>query len=582
MKKKGIGKIFRYIGKDRWILAVVVILSMISAAFTVLAPKVVGEATTALADGVLGKAAGADAVIKTVVRSVSIAGILYLVSFIAQSAEEYVMTGIIQKSLCAVRNDISGKMNRLPVRYFETHGNGEILSLIFNDVEIMGNGMNLIVTQLGNALIMLVGIIAVMFSISVPMALIVIATIPLSTVFIGITMKASKKHFVSQQQLLGEINGYIEENISGLEVIKSFTAEKKSESTFDSLNEKLTEASRKASFISSLSTPVSVAISVLGYAVVVIAGSLLALKGKIRIGDIQAFINYVNLINTPIRQIGTIGSSYQQMIVSAERVFAFLEEEEEPQTDGSAAPDELNDGIDFEHVGFGYDPGIMVINDFSLHVDKGQKIAIVGPTGSGKTTLIKLLMRFYDVGKGTVKYHGNDIRFLDRHAYRGRFAMVLQEIWLYGASIRENIRFGKPEAADEEVFRAAEMAHADEFISLLPGGYDYVLNDDATNISAGQKQLLTIARAFLVNSPLLILDEATSCVDTRTEHYIQEAMDSLMKGRTSFVIAHRLNTIRNADVILVLKDGDIIEQGSHEELMAKQGFYFELYNSQFE
>lgn len=578
-------KMLSYVKRDKGILIVAAIFSMFNAAFSVVAPVVIGKATTVLADGYLYPETWTAAALHTVIRFLAAAAVLYAVSFLSQSLEEYIMAGVTQRYQRAIREDIVKKIDRMPVGYFESNSYGNILTIVLSDVDLLGSGLSMIVTKLGNSLVTILGIIIMMFMISPPMALVVIATVPVSAFFISRTVKSTKKYFVEQQKLRVKMNSFIDETYSGFEVVRTFAAEDYFGKKFDEINDELCRTAKQATFRSSLAVPITTAISIVGYAGVLVLGAYLAIKGKLKIGSIQTFINYVNNINGPVKEIGSVSSSYQQMLVSAERVFLFLEEAEEddnPDDPESVSGQNGFEAIEFRDVSFGYDPNQIIIDGFRLHVDKGQKIAIVGKTGAGKSSVIKLLMRFYDVNKGAILADGKDIRLFNRHRYRANFGMVLQETWLFNGSIRDNIRFGRPEATDEEVTAAARMAYADEFISLLPGGYDYVLKEDASNISSGQKQLLTIARAFLVNSPLLILDEATSSVDTRTEKYVQSAMEDLMKGRTAFVVAHRLSTIRNADVILVMKDGNIVEQGSHDELMAQRGIYYDLYNAQFE
>ncbi|MBR6837323.1 MAG: ABC transporter ATP-binding protein, partial [Oscillospiraceae bacterium] len=474
------------------------------------------------------------------------------------------------------------KINRMPLKYFESRTHGEVLSRVTNDIDTFGNGFNQTVTQLITSVTMMIGVLIMMLTISPFMTLITLLILPLSVGFISVVMKRSQKYFRQQQEYLGHINGQVEENYSGHLVVKAFGKEKDIIREFEGTNDVLYESAWKSQFLSGLMMPVMQFVGNLGYVGVAVSGAFLAVKGRISIGDIQAFISYVRNFTQPIQQIAQVTNMMQSMAAAAERVFEFLDEEEEDQTTENAVPvSDVRGVVNFRNVSFGYVPEQIVIKDFSAHVGKGEQIAIVGPTGAGKTTIVKLLMRFYDVNSGSIELDGHSLKEYNRSELRNAFGMVLQDTWLFKGSIMENIRYGRLDATDEEVIAAAKSAHADHFIKTLPGGYDFELNEDATNVSAGQRQLLTIARAILADNPVLILDEATSSVDTRTEQRIQKAMDNLMKGRTSFVIAHRLSTIRNADMILVMKDGDIIEQGCHDDLMDKKGFYSDLYNAQF-
>ena len=492
------------------------------------------------------------------------------------------MTGITQKICYRMRKEITEKINRMPMKYFESRTYGEVLSRITNDVDTLGMGLNQSVTQIITSTATIIGVLVMMLSISPLMTLIALVVLPVSGICVSLVVKKSQKHFITQQEYLGHINGQVEESYGGHLVIKAYNKEDEMISQFNQTNDVLYTSAWKSQFLSGIMMPIMQFIGNLGYAAVALSGGMLAIRGIITIGDIQAFIQYVKSFTQPIQQIAQVTNQVQSMAAAAERVFEFLEEAEEDQiVEQPADVTKVVGNVEFEHVSFGYNPDQMIIHDFSAQAAAGQKIAIVGPTGAGKTTMVKLLMRFYDVNSGSIRIDGHDIRDFNRRELRDAFGMVLQDTWLFKGTIMENIRYGRLDATDEEVIEAAKAAHADHFIRTLPGGYDMELNEDASNISQGQKQLLTIARAILADNRILILDEATSSVDTRTEELIQSAMDNLMKGRTSFVIAHRLSTIKNADMILVMKDGDIIEQGDHNELLAKGGFYADLYNSQF-
>ena len=581
--KGTVKKVIRYIGGYRFAVIFVMICAVLSAAFNIIGPKILGKATTALSTGLAAKIAGTGGIDFTYIGKILITVlILYGVSCIFNFVQGYTMSTITQKLSYKLRKEITEKINRMPMRYFESKTNGEVLSRITNDVDTFGNGLNQSVTQLITSVTTMIGVVIMMLTISPLMTLITLLILPVSVFFISFVMKHSQKYFASQQKFLGEINGQVEENYSGHEVVKAFGKEGDVLARFDETNNILYHSAWKSQFLSGLMMPVMQFVGNLGYVGVAIAGAFLAINGSIQIGDIQAFITYVKNFTQPMQQIAQVTNMMQSMTAAAERVFEFLEEEEEDQVTENAVPITSVDGVvDFSHVAFGYDPEVPVIHDFNAHVDRGQQIAIVGPTGAGKTTMVKLLMRFYDVNAGEIRLDGHDLRDYNRNELRSAFGMVLQDTWLFKGSIMENIRYGKLDATDEEVIAAAKSAHAHHFIQTLPGGYDFELNEEASNVSAGQRQLLTIARAILADNPVLILDEATSSVDTRTEHRIQKAMDNLMAGRTSFVIAHRLSTIVGADMILVMKDGDIIEQGNHESLMAQGGFYADLYNAQF-
>ena len=493
------------------------------------------------------------------------------------------MTGITQKLAYRMRREISEKIDRMPMKYFESRPYGDVLSRITNDVDTLGTGLNQSFTMIITSFATIIGTIVMMLTISPLMTLITFCILPVSAVLLGTVIKKSQSYFSTQQKYLGKINGMVEENYSGQLVIKAFNKEAETIETFDETNEVLFKSAKKSQFLSGIMMPLMSFVGNLGYVGVALSGGFLAIKGLIGIGDIQAFIQYVRNLTEPMQQVAQVVNQVQSMTAAAERVFEFLEEEEEEATRDAVTIDgELSGSVDFEHVRFGYNADQPVIKDFTVRVEPGQKIAIVGPTGAGKTTIVKLLMRFYDVDAGAIKLDGININNIDRRELRKNFGMVVQDTWLFKGSIMENIRYGRLDATDEEVIEAAKAAYADKFIRTLPGGYNMELNEDASNVSQGQKQLLTIARTILANKKLMILDEATSSVDTRTEVMIQKAMDKLMQGRTSFIIAHRLSTIKNADIILVMKDGDIIEQGSHEKLLEANGFYADLYNSQFE
>lgn len=581
---KSMKQIVRYSGNYKYAFVVVILFAIAGTVFQVIGPKVMGRATTVLAEGLMYKIKGTGGIdFTTIGKILVLTASLYALSAVLTFVQGWIMTGITQKIVYNLRRDISEKINRMPIKYFESHQYGDVLSRITNDVDTLGTGLNQSVTTIITSVATVIGVLVMMLTISPLMTLISFVTIPVSIFLLGLIIKASQKHFKMQQECLGNINGQIEESFAGQLVIKAFNREKSVEKTFNDTNEILYESAWKSQFISGIMQPVMMFVGNLGYAGVAISGAILAIKNVIGIGDIQAFIQYVRNLTQPLSQVAQVMNQVQSMGAAGERVFEFLAEEEEPRDPDDAISTLNVEGVvEFEHVKFGYDSDQIIINDFSASVKPGQKIAIVGPTGAGKTTIVKLLMRFYDVNGGSIKIDGNDIRTMSRHGLRNNIAMVLQDTWLYSDTIMENIRYGNQDASDEEVIAAAKAARADRFIKTLPGGYNMVLNEDATNISEGQKQLLTIARAILADRKILILDEATSSVDTRTEVRIQEAMDQLMKGRTTFVIAHRLSTIKNADLILVMNHGDIIEQGSHDELLAKGGAYADLYNSQFD
>ncbi len=573
----------RYMGKYKIAVVFVMIIAACSTVFSVVGPKVLGKATTALATGLMAKVAGTGGIDFTYIGKILIFVLgLYLLSSVLSFLQGWIMTGITQKICYRMRKEITEKINRMPMKYFESRTYGEVLSRITNDVDTLGMGLNQSVTQIITSTATIIGVLVMMLSISPLMTLIALVVLPVSGLCVSLVVKKSQKHFITQQEYLGHINGQVEESYGGHLVIKAYNKEDEMISQFNQTNDVLYTSAWKSQFLSGIMMPIMQFIGNLGYAAVALSGGMLAIRGIITIGDIQAFIQYVKSFTQPIQQIAQVTNQVQSMAAAAERVFEFLEEEEEDQiVEQPADVTKVVGNVEFEHVSFGYTPDQMIIHDFSAKAEAGQKIAIVGPTGAGKTTMVKLLMRFYDVNSGSIRIDGHDIRDFNRRELRDAFGMVLQDTWLFKGSIMENIRYGRLDATDEEVIEAAKAAHADHFIRTLPGGYDMELNEDASNISQGQKQLLTIARAILADNRILILDEATSSVDTRTEELIQSAMDNLMKGRTSFVIAHRLSTIKNADMILVMKDGDIIEQGSHAQLLAQGGFYADLYNSQF-
>ena len=577
-------KLIKYAGRYRIGIIAVMICAIASATFSIVSPKILGKATTKLAEGLMSKISGTGSIdFGYIGRILIIVLVLYGISSLFNLVQGFTMSTITQKLCYRLRREIVEKINRMPMKYFESRTYGEVLSRITNDVDTLGNGLNQSVTQLITSLTTMIGVVIMMLTISPLMTLITLLILPVSMIFISFIMKHSQKYFKTQQEYLGHINGQVEENYGGHLVVKAFGKEQDVINEFKKTNNVLYNSAWKSQFLSGMMQPIMTFVGNLGYVGVAISGAFLAINGTITIGDIQAFITYVKNFTQPIAQIAQVTNMMQSMMAAAERVFEFLEEEEEDQITENPVPIENVKGVvDFEHVHFGYNPDNIIVNDFNAHVKAGQQVAIVGPTGAGKTTMVKLLMRFYDVNSGEIKLDGHNLKDYNRNELRNAFGMVLQDTWLFKGSIMENIRYGRLDATDEEVIAAAKSAHAHHFIKTLPGGYDFELNEEASNVSAGQRQLLTIARAILADNPVMILDEATSSVDTRTEHRIQRAMDNLMKGRTSFVIAHRLSTIKNADIILVMKDGDIIEQGSHEELMAKKGFYADLYNSQFD
>lgn len=571
-------------GVYRYGLLAVLLFAVGGTAFQILGPKILSKATTEIFHGLMAKVSGNGGIaFDKIGRILLILLGVYVFGACLSFIQGWIMTGISQKLCYRFRDEISRKINRMPLKYFESRTIGDVLSRITNDVDTLGQSLNQSVTQLITSAATIIGIFIMMLSISPVMTLIALVILPVSGALIGIVVKFSQKYFVAQQNYLGKVNGQVEEVYSGHNIVKAFNREEQALKEFNETNDALYQSAWKSQFFSGMMQPIMMFVGNLGYVAVAVSGGLLAIKGTIEVGDIQAFIQYVKNFTQPIVQAAQVSNMLQSMAAAAERVFEFLDEEEEDVEGASpVSPRQIEGAVCFEHVKFGYQPDKIIIHDFSSEIKPGQMVAIVGPTGAGKTTMVKLLMRFYDVNEGSIKVDGYDIRDFNRSELRESFGMVLQDTWLFKGTIMENIRYGRLDATDEEVIAAAKAAHAHRFIRTLPGGYEMELNEDASNVSQGQKQLLTIARAILADNRILILDEATSSVDTRTEARIQKAMNNLMKGRTSFVIAHRLSTIRDADLILVMKDGDIIEQGRHEQLLEKNGFYAELYNSQFE
>ncbi len=582
--KGSTGRLLRYMGAYRYGLLAVLLFAVGGTAFQILGPKILSKATTEIFHGLMAKVSGNGGIaFDKIGRILLILLGVYVFGACLSFIQGWIMTGISQKLCYRFRDEISRKINRMPLKYFESRTIGDVLSRITNDVDTLGQSLNQSVTQLITSAATIIGIFIMMLSISPVMTLIALVILPVSGALIGIVVKFSQKYFVAQQNYLGKVNGQVEEVYSGHNIVKAFNREEQALKEFNETNDALYQSAWKSQFFSGMMQPIMMFVGNLGYVAVAVSGGLLAIKGTIEVGDIQAFIQYVKNFTQPIVQAAQVSNMLQSMAAAAERVFEFLDEEEE-DVEGiyPVSPRQIEGAVCFEHVKFGYQPDKIIIHDFSSEIKPGQMVAIVGPTGAGKTTMVKLLMRFYDVNEGSIKVDGYDIRNFNRSELRESFGMVLQDTWLFKGTIMENIRYGRLNATDEEVIAAAKAAHAHRFIQTLPGGYEMELNEDASNVSQGQKQLLTIARAILADNRILILDEATSSVDTRTEARIQKAMNNLMKGRTSFVIAHRLSTIRDADLILVMKDGDIIEQGRHEQLLEKKGFYAELYNSQFE
>ena len=582
--KGSMKKLIEYLGKYKLTVLIVMVFAVGSTAANIAGPKLLGQATTRLFEGVMAQTSGTGEIdFAYIGQIVSWTLGLYLLSTLFGYIQGWIMAGISTNIAYRFRRDIAEKINRMPLKYFDKTSQGEVLSRITNDVDTVNQTLSQSLSQIITSVVTVIGVLAMMISINWMMTLAALVVIPLSGVVVGVIVKQSQKYFKQQQDYLGHVNGHVEEMYGGHIVMKAFNGEKKSVETFDIYNDTLYDSAWKSQFLSSLMMPLMNFIGNIGYVFVAILGGWLSVRGTITVGEIQAFIQYVRSFTQPLTQLANISNILQQTAAAAERVFEFLEESEEVvDTENPVSLDKVEGNVEFKNVQFGYDPEKPVINNFSAVAKPGQKIAIVGPTGAGKTTIVKLLMRFYDIDDGEILVEGHDLREFTRHDLRQKFGMVLQDTWLYNASMMENIRYGRPDATDEEVEVAAKAAHVDHFIHTLPDGYDMVLNEETSNISQGQKQLLTIARAVLADPSILILDEATSSVDTRTEVLIQQAMDKLMEGRTSFVIAHRLSTIRDADLILVMDEGDIVEQGTHDNLLEKSGFYADIFNSQFE
>ena len=573
-----------YLSKYKFAIFVVIIFAIGSTIFNIVGPKILGNATTEIFNGLIGKLSGGTGIDFGKVASIlfTLLG-FYIVSAIFSLIQGFTMTSVAQKLTYKIRNDIAVKLNKLPMKYFDKKTNGEILSIITNDIDTLSQNLNQSITEIITAVCTIIGIIIMMLSISVTMTIISFVILPISAIIVKIIVSKSQKYFQRQQEYLGHVNGQVEEIYGGHTIVKAFNGEEAAIENFTKANKELYKSGWKSQFLSGLMHPLMNFIGNVGYVAVSVVGGYLAIQGKITVGNIQSFIQYNKRFTQPITQVAQVSGMLQAMVAAAKRVFEFLDEEEEvkdPET--SIDTSTIKGNVEFKDVEFGYDEDKIIINDFNAKVKEGQKIAIVGPTGAGKTTMVKLLMRFYDVNSGAILVDGHNVKDFKRGDLRKMFGMVLQETWLFGGTVKDNIKYGKPDATDTEVIEAAKAAHVHHFIKTLPNGYNSVLNEESSNVSAGQKQLLTIARVILANPKILILDEATSSIDTRTEIQIQSAMDNLMKGRTSFIIAHRLSTIKNADLILVMDHGDIVEQGTHEELLAKQGFYADLYNSQFD
>lgn len=577
-------KLISYLSSYKLAILLVIVFAIGSSVFNIVGPKILGNATTKIFEGLVSKVSNSGGGIDfdAIFRTLTILASLYIISSIFSFVQTFITSDISQKVSYNLRKSISEKINKLPLNYYDKKTNGEVLSRVTNDIDAISQNLNQILSQMITSATTLIGVLIMMLSISVTMTLVSLIVIPLSLVMIMLVVKKSQKHFRAQQEYLGHTNGHIEEMYSGHNIMKAFNGEEKAIEEFDKLSDTLYNSAWKSQFLSGMMMPIMTFIGNLGYVIVAIMGGFLAIRNKIQVGDILAFIQYVRSFMQPIAQTAQIANVMQQTAAAAERVFEFLEEEVVEDVKNPISTEGIEGAVEFDHVRFGYNEDKIIINDFSINIKPGQKVAIVGPTGAGKTTIVKLLMRFYELNGGKILIDGHDYRDFTRNDLRKIFGMVLQDTWLFNGNIMENIRYGRLDASDEEVIEAAKLAHAHHFIKTLADGYNMEINEEADNISQGQKQLLTIARAILSDPKILILDEATSSVDTRTEVLIQQAMENLMEGRTSFIIAHRLSTIKNADVILVMKDGDIVEQGTHEELLKSKGFYSELYNSQFE
>ena len=577
-------KLVRYMSAFKVQMIFVALFAVCGTIFNIAGPKILGKATTEIFNGLVSKVSGGSGMDFGKIGQILLMTLgLYVISALCSFIQGLIMTGVSQKTTYRLRKEISEKINRMPMNYFDTKPVGEILSRVTNDVDTLGQSLNQSATQLITSVTTIIGVLVMMLSISPLMTLVAVLILPVSVLLLSFVMKHSQRYFRGQQEYLGNVNGQVEEIYSGHNIIKAFNKEEDVIREFNATNDKLYDSAWKSQFFSGMMMPVMQFIGNLGYVAVAILGGYLTIKNAIEVGDIQSFIQYVRNFTQPIQQVVQVANMLQSTAAASERVFEFLDETEEDQTvPDPVSVEGLQGNVEFDHVHFGYNPDKIIINDFSAKVKEGQKIAIVGPTGAGKTTMIKLLMRFYDVNSGAIKVDGHNVKDFNRSELREMFGMVLQDTWLFHGTIMENIRYGRLDATDEEVIQAAKAAHVHRFVQTLPGGYNMELNEEASNVSQGQKQLLTIARAILADPKILILDEATSSVDTRTEVLIQKAMDNLMKGRTSFIIAHRLSTIRDADLILVMREGDIVEQGTHEELLSKGGFYADLYNSQFE
>lgn len=582
--KGSMKKLFNYLFKYKFSVILVVLFAIGSTAFSIIGPKILGNATTEIFNGIMSKLSGGSGIDFNKIGRILITLLgIYLISAVFSFIQGFIMTGVSQKLTYRLRKEMIEKIDRMPMNYFDRRTHGEVLSRITNDIDTLNQSLNQSMTQIITSITTIIGIVFMMCTINVIMTCTIVLIVPISLIFITFIAKKSQKYFKEQQDYLGHVNGQVEEVYGGHNIVKVFNGEEDAINKFNTDNETLYRSAWKSQFLSGLMQPIMMFISNIGYVAVAILGGFFAIQNKISVGDIQSFIQYTRSFTQPLAQIAQISNMLQSIAASSERVFEFLEEEEEVQfVDNPESIENIEGNVEFRNVKFGYYPDKIIINNFTLKVNEGKKVAIVGPTGAGKSTIIKILMRFYDINNGDILIDGKSIYNFNRRDLRKLFGMVLQETWLFNGSIKENIRYGNLDASDEEVHNAAESAEADEFISTFHEGYEMILNEEVSNVSQGQKQLLTIARSILKDPKILILDEATSSVDTRTELKIQKAMDTLMEGRTSFIIAHRLSTIKNADIILVLKDGDIIEQGNHEELMAMNGFYTNLYNSQFE